>query len=435
MDHGTGIVEREDDAFTIGVFGVTWRIRPVGLDAEQVAILQRIWRRATLSPTDLPRDAEPSPEFGIATSSEALDEVGIDPAHRAVVSDTDSMPYAVSRALTLHSITRRRGEALMLHAVGVSGPDGRTVAMVAPSGTGKTTAANVLGQRLGYVSDETVIIEADDRISSYAKPLSIIPEGAGAHAKLESGPDDLGLGPTPDHPVLTAIVVLRRDPDLAAPEFELVSLVDGILQVIPETSALPSLPDPLARLARALCLSGGPFKLCYPEISDCVDLIVNLTAPDAERDAGAPDWEHHPRSDYDLPEVRWSTVTWTSVVQRTPWNDAVTSDGEGVVLHGHTPSRLSRLGVALWQGADQPTTVPELHARIVEAIGGHPQSERLVLEGLQVLVGAKVLRIIDDPEQPTDAEQWPADDSDNKDGNGGTDGTEGTETTDSPEAP
>lgn len=405
---GPGI---EGAPFVIAVFGVRWRIRPFDVPPEVTDTLRRVWSRAVaLAEEPSHVDAEVL-DYGLAPTMDVLERAGLPHEHRCLIgSEVEAVPYRVSRAITLASIMRRRGEALMLHAVGVSGPDGRTVALVAPSGTGKTTAATVLGRALGYVTDETVVIEADDRISPYPKPLSIITDSDRPHHKDESSPDELGLGPTPADPTLAAIVLLRRDAELGTPEFEYPPLVDALLAAIPETSALPAIPDPLDRLARALCRGGGPFMLRYAEISDCVETLTSLTRSDPERDAASATWEHHPRSvRAAAANVGTSTdtgVTWSSVVTRCGWDDAVTSEGETVILHDLVPSRLSRLGTALWLRADDPVDVPTLHRQIVADMGEHPRSEGLVLDGLQVLVDAGVLRIVADQPEPTNGPNY-----------------------------
>lgn len=407
------------DVLDLVVFGVPLRIRFVGVSPELVSTLRGLWRRSSAVPTRdvaAPEDSGSEDSAPEDSASDLLHLVACHDAHSLLAhgipadgppdppiavlsSDPVEAPYDLSRAITLQAIGRRRGVALMFHAVGLSGPDGATVALVAPSGTGKTTAASVLGRGLGYVTDETVVVEADHSIAPYPKPLSIITNDAVGHRKEESSADDLGLGPTPPHPRLVATVVLRRDPDVPAPELSMMPLIDGILAVIPETSALPSLPQPLARLCRALCLSGGPFLLRYAEIEDCAAEVTALTAPNVDRDDAAPAWEHVPGSVRDRPANWWGTVSWTSVLTRTTWDDAVVCDGESVILHDLIPSRLSRLGTALWVGADEPSTVADLHDQIVTVIGAHPYSEGLVLDALQVLVDAEVLQIVADPEQ------------------------------------
>ncbi|MGL1701453.1 hypothetical protein ACSTH3_00245, partial [Vibrio parahaemolyticus] len=47
------------------------------------------------------------------------------------------------------------------------------LALVGPSGAGKTTAVRVLGGHFAYVSDETIGIARDLTVADYRKPLSI----------------------------------------------------------------------------------------------------------------------------------------------------------------------------------------------------------------------------------------------------------------------
>ncbi|MFX6027812.1 hypothetical protein ABTE84_20905, partial [Acinetobacter baumannii] len=74
----------------------------------------------------------------------------------------------------------------MLHAAGVAGSDGAVVVLVGPSGAGKTTAIRHLAARAGYVSDETIALNATGAVLPYRKPLSVITDGV-AH-KVQHSP-------------------------------------------------------------------------------------------------------------------------------------------------------------------------------------------------------------------------------------------------------
>lgn len=50
---------------------------------------------------------------------------------------------------------------------------GASLVYVAPGSTGKTTLSQLLGQRFGYLTDETVGIADDGTIFPYPKPLSV----------------------------------------------------------------------------------------------------------------------------------------------------------------------------------------------------------------------------------------------------------------------
>ena len=72
------------------------------------------------------------------------------------------------------------------------------LALVGPSGTGKTTATRLLATRLGYVSDETVSIDPDGTVAPHPKPLSVVARPtAGRGDKQQLSPDDLGLAARP----------------------------------------------------------------------------------------------------------------------------------------------------------------------------------------------------------------------------------------------
>lgn len=91
----------------------------------------------------------------------------------------------------------------MMHAAGVVDEAGRVVALVGPSGRGKTTAARTLAARYGYVSDETIGIDAQGNVLPYRKPLSIIEDGLW---KTQRPPSELGLRPLPDARLKVAAV-------------------------------------------------------------------------------------------------------------------------------------------------------------------------------------------------------------------------------------
>lgn len=396
------------------IFGRRFDLEFRGLSPEIVARLHELWEWAVVTEPDL-HDRPCVLTVAAAASDLPAHELGasdglIRPDVFVVGNDPQRVPYTVSRTVTAQAIMRRRGEALMLHAVGLSGPDGRTVALVAPSGTGKTTAASVLGRHLGYVSDETVVVEGDGSISAYAKPLSLALDPQAAYDKQERSPRAAGLLPTPAAPYLGALVVLRRDTSRSAPQLSLLNLVDAILDVIPETSALPSLTHPLDRLCRMLTVGGGPFRLDYAEIGSCVDQVVAL-AQGTVAAPPTPTWVHYPGPDGDnahlpsgpgtdaatgpssggLPTSQHEPLTWDSRVCRSGWLDAIVSDGEAVVLRALVPVRLSRLGTTVWLEARHPASLAHLHARVVAELGDYPHSENLVLEAVQHLLDADVL--------------------------------------------
>lgn len=91
------------------------------------------------------------------------------------ISDFGS-PYEWTSRATVASLEARAGELLMFHAAGLSASDGRVVALVGPSGTGKSTAARTLCRDdFGYVTDETVAVDDAQRVLPFPKPIAVIP--------------------------------------------------------------------------------------------------------------------------------------------------------------------------------------------------------------------------------------------------------------------
>lgn len=354
--------------FVIDAFGARWTFDVSGLDPALGAELLRLWERARV---EVDRGARPfvvrRTEAGILEVDGAL--------HR--VPDED-LPYVVSRAVTMASIQRRAGECLMLHAAGLATADGGTVALVAGSGTGKTTASRLLGQVLGYVSDETITVEHDLTVLAYPKPLSVVVDPDAPHGKHERSPDELALVPAPRGLTLSATVLLRRSPDVAAPLLEPIPLVEAMGEVLPQTSALPSLDRPLDRLAVALTTGHGPWRLTYRDIADCVDLVADLAHrrfPDGPPHEVTWTWlDGSATSLAEVPREGRAETAWA----RAPFRDAVVSDGSAIVMLDRVPVTLPGMAATVWLAAAEPATLADLVASATASHGPHPDAQALV---------------------------------------------------------
>ena len=142
-----------------------------------------------------------------------------------VVVDDEQADYYVAGALTWAAIARQDSETVLLHGAGLDWQrSGRVLTLIATSGTGKTTACLRLATGAhGYVTDEVVSVHADDVVTAYPKPLSIVEDPEHPYRKRQAGPDELGLNTCTADLRLGPIVLLERvrEPGPLEPTLEL----------------------------------------------------------------------------------------------------------------------------------------------------------------------------------------------------------------------
>ena len=200
----------------------------------------------------------------------AAPSVGADADDDDVSRALQSLTQSVTRA----AILAQAGSMAMFHASALCDQrSGATIAMVAPGGTGKTTAVRVLGSGRGYVTDETVAVAADRSIAPYCKPLSLR-RAEWSQPKDEVAPQDLGLLPPAVPPWLAGLVLLRRDRAEGSPvEVEDVELLDALVLLAPETSSLAALDRPLHLLAEMVESVGGLRRVRFHDAADLEPVV------------------------------------------------------------------------------------------------------------------------------------------------------------------
>lgn len=179
----------------------------------------------------------------------------------------------LTQNVTRAAIGQQTGRLLMLHAGALSNLEtGATVAYVAPGGTGKTTITTTLGRGRGYVTDETVAVTRAGDIRPYPKPLSV---RSAAGGKDEVAPGELGLEPVGARPWLAGLMVVRRDPGhVGGPAVRELGLLDAMMALSPETSALAALPEPLRTCQEVVEAAGGLLQVTYREAEQLEETLA-----------------------------------------------------------------------------------------------------------------------------------------------------------------
>jgi hypothetical protein len=271
--------------------------------------------------------------------------------------------------LTVAAILENAGEFMMLHACGVASPEtGAVVALVAKSGTGKTTAASVLAGTYGYVTDETVAIGPDGSVVPYPKPLSV-KQGPGA-PKRQVGPDELGLLPVPAKPFIQSIVLLNRvAPDQEAhqePTLHQLPLADGLLALIPDSSSQAEIDEPLQSLCRLIDRVGGVWQVTYSEAGDLPAALAPLFR---KQRRSKPVWETRTAEE---PESGAIPDGW---IRRVEPKDAVAVDGDLLVMLEAEIVRLSGIGPAIWEATASAVPLDQLTEQVGD-VHGRPEDYR-----------------------------------------------------------
>jgi hypothetical protein len=284
--------------------------------------------------------------------------------------------------LTVAAILANAGELTMLHACGVADPvTGAVVALVAKSGTGKTTAASVLSRTYGYVTDETVGIAWDGSVVPYPKPLSVKQEAGSP--KRQAAPDEFGLQLAPALPYIQSIVLLKRiQGRQKAPLLRRVQLADAVLALIPESSSQAEVVDPLQSLCRLIESVGGVWQVTYSEAADLPAALEPLFRLQA---ATQTEWK---------PAVAKGVQRGQAPVgriQRIDPRDAVAIGDELLVMLDDEIVRLSGIGPAVWEACDGSLTLNEI-AEYVGTKHGTPKGYRdAVAKAVEQLIAKSIL--------------------------------------------
>ncbi|WP_309127678.1 ATP-binding protein [Microbacterium sp.] len=277
--------------------------------------------------------------------------------------------------VTLSALDALRGRALMFHAAGVADESGRVAAFVGPSGRGKTTLSRELGRHCGYVSDETIAVDAELNVFPYRKPLSVV---RAAKPKQQVSPDEAGLRGLPQAPLrLASLVLIERDAALSAPEIAPLPLVDALPELVPQMSYLRDQERPLRAIAVLCDAIGGVRRLRYPEAATVPPLLPELFATPPT----VHEWQPAP------------TPAESGPYDASGVDDAILTDGHVIVMAHSMLHVLDGIAPVVWTEAAAGRDLDGIVDVVVEQHGAPPQgsAHELVAAAVDELIDAGVL--------------------------------------------
>ncbi|MFC7850170.1 hypothetical protein ACFUTU_17005 [Arthrobacter sp. NPDC057388] len=390
-DHPAGgiVMEAEDlhDLLCVDVLGIQFVISwGMGVTEEQQHRMATVWGRCagTDMPVIPPAPMEPMASLPFSASVAYVAKAHDGGTFALQAASFEALAESLTSRLTIAAILENAGMLIMLHACGVASPEtGGVMALVAKSGTGKTTAASVLSKTYGYVSDETVAIRLDGAVVPYPKPLSV--KQRPDAPKRQVGPGELGLQPAPPNLFIQSIVLLDRidrdggdmDDRRKAPVLRQLPLADGLLALIPELSSQAAMDQPLQSLCRLIESVGGVWQVTYSEATDLPRVLEPLFRSGGPAEAG---WDA-PGSDGAagaLPEG------W---VRRVTPRDAVRVDGDLLLMLDSEIVQLGGVGPAIWEAAAHAVPLEQLADQVGSVHGRQ--------EGYRAAVAAAVGQLVE----------------------------------------
>ena len=294
------------------------------------------------------------------------------------VVDATSAPDALASRITLFGLRELSGHAFLLHAAGLATDDGSVIALVGPSGRGKTTASRALGQSMGYVTDETVAFDADGIVTPYPKPLSI---GRRPTPKVLYPPAEMGLTVTESPLRLGALVLLERETGRSDVSIEHVPFVDALAELAPQSSSLWKMPSALSRLADLIARTGGVRRVRYGDAEQLPAVVSQILAARAVPEQ------------LDAVQVAEADPD-AGPLARAPYADAMACDDRLVVIGADGLRVLTGLGPAIWLAADGVSD-ETMQRRVAEMVGPTPDGvdpEAAIAEAVAQLRENRLLR-------------------------------------------
>jgi len=328
----------------INALGTRINVEFFNMREPNIRAIRRAWDGCAADPGS---SADHTIHVGLLPTPQNLDQVV---AARTVAEVSELL----SQRVTALAIDAQHERHLLLHAAGILVPEtGTVLALVAPSGTGKTTAALTLA-RSGYCTDETVAVDRVGTVLPYPKPLSVI-ERKGA-PKRQISPAQAGLTSVTDRHPLGGIVLLERNPAAKTPQIESLDMIDALTLIAPQVSYLSARQRPLHQLRDLVHSVGGAHRIRYAEAADLTRMLARLANPSEVR----PVYGHSERPDAPHPLSESSKPSHAGAYARETIIDVLHVGGAELVLNGRNLTLLSEVGTAIWGVLEHPQQIEEL---------------------------------------------------------------------------
>ncbi|QRZ61300.1 hypothetical protein [Rothia sp. ZJ932] len=276
-------------------------------------------------------------------------------------SDEQVMESLVSQ-ITITMIMTLVGKYQMFHAAALGDPEtGRALALVAESGTGKTTASRFLGQHLTYLTDETVIVDADYSVVPYLKPLSVIVDPARPKEQISPARADLKIPSSEQSFTLTQLVILARDKseNHVVPRLVPVDMVDALLTITGQTSGVAATEHGVEKLIELINDCGGALRLEYSEIEEALPLVQGLLRGGRAAELVQPPVEV---------EIAYAQrgPAAAHLLWRGPGSSAYRVDERVLLMRGDKLSEVSFFAGDIWFELEKPLETAKLRQRLEE---------------------------------------------------------------------
>lgn len=343
--------------FDVEALGLVLRVEVGGMSDADFRRLRGQWRRTWSS-------GMPSARISAVLGEHSPDA-------EVAGREFDELSVRLRQTINLRAVGAAREELLMFHAAGLADPaTGDVIALIGPSGAGKTTAASSLGTVLGYVSDETVAVDVTGAVRPFPKPLAVKQGGPGARKRI-AGPDALGLVEVRAPLRLSRIALLERVEQPVAAVVTTVPPGEVLDSIVEQTNYFAALPRALGRLEVLVRACGGVHVIRYHEAADLLEPVsALLRLPNAQLSptevamigptgCGA-------QVDPMLPAGAYA---------RARVQDWIELDGDVVAMVNGRVHRLSPLGSLLWRALQAPQRVDELAARCEAVFGPAPSGD------------------------------------------------------------